>query len=645
MAGIGVIHRNPGAWGLGQGYDLSAAKIDGNFYAVELAITALESVTKQANNISRISTDQKTITFTLENGDTWGPLPLPIFRFRWRGDWTPLTHFSPLDIFRVLGSGIYLVLGEDLSGASFDPNFADSTGPLYQLVFGLGDQPSLAGIGDVSFSSPAVDDFFVYNGADWTNEPPTEVLGLLGITDTLAGLKDVEIDSNLVDGQAVVWNDGLKRWIPATPWQFGDSSLDDFNRLSGLSDVAVSNPVDGQALVWNNGLGKWVAARPWQYGASAFLPPDRLSELSDVLIESTPRDGDVLSFDGHLEVWTHRQDHDYLAQLLDVDIGSGPADDEMLRFDAFEGKWAARERPSPFNFRGAWDPEAAYIPGDVTLVDLSSGTSIAVLNLFPILAPSDGGGGGGGGGSGGGPPPSIDVTAHDEIHASSGTTDAITTSSSDQIIIIIAANDSGTQRNVASITGGGLLFQQRSVHNTNNGNWDTLEVWWAAAIAPLVSQSFTITWDGTPDDSVYLIYTVSGCDMAQPWDTNASLPLTQDGSTNPTNLVFSTDSANTFVITAGMSHAGTTAEGGISDPNWIQGPEHLGGGGGPFLPINSHYRAFNTVQAGTTAAWATGGASVYMLDALRGTPALNPPPQEDPGHWFAGEAPFLSFVP
>lgn len=57
--------------------------------------------------------------------------------------------------------------------------------------------------------------------------------------------------------------------------------------LNDLGDVNAPSPTDGQALVWDNGTSRWIPATPLS----------TLDELTDV-DASTPAKGDIIAYDG-----------------------------------------------------------------------------------------------------------------------------------------------------------------------------------------------------------------------------------------------------------------------------------------------------------------------------------------------------------
>jgi hypothetical protein len=117
---MSIIYRTDGPWGVGKGSNLTGAEADGNFYDHDGRIAGLETSRPQPDNFANVTVAGTQITFTLVSGATLGPLDLPVLRWRWRGDWVPFTGFAANDTFRVAGDGVYMVLLDHVSAATFD---------------------------------------------------------------------------------------------------------------------------------------------------------------------------------------------------------------------------------------------------------------------------------------------------------------------------------------------------------------------------------------------------------------------------------------------------------------------------------------------------------------------------------------------
>lgn len=118
---MSIIYRTTGPWGVGKGSNLSAAEVDGNFYDHEVRIEDLETTRPQPDNFANVTIEGTQIKFTLVSGAVLGPLDLPVLKWRFRGDWAVFTGYAANDTFRVAGDGLYLVLVDHTSAATFDP--------------------------------------------------------------------------------------------------------------------------------------------------------------------------------------------------------------------------------------------------------------------------------------------------------------------------------------------------------------------------------------------------------------------------------------------------------------------------------------------------------------------------------------------
>ena len=120
-----VIYRTPGAWGGGQGSDLSAAQIDGNFYTLVLAVAAKAVAGAGVASMAVVSNNQ--LQTRLTDGTFLPAVTLPTATFTFRGAWAPDTVYSANDIITEGGS-TYLVLLGHTSDGTFDPGANNGSG-------------------------------------------------------------------------------------------------------------------------------------------------------------------------------------------------------------------------------------------------------------------------------------------------------------------------------------------------------------------------------------------------------------------------------------------------------------------------------------------------------------------------------------
>jgi hypothetical protein len=175
-----ISYRTAGAWGPGLGRNLTAAEGDGNFYDLDSRVGDLETNPPTPNDIASATVSGTQLSFTLVDGTVLGPLDLPILVWTWRGEWTPTTLYEVLDTFVVTGTGLFMVLVDHTSAASFDPDAVDGdSNPLYYKLIGTDSNTAFGELSDVSFTGAAANDFVVYDGSNWTNRTTAAVTALL----------------------------------------------------------------------------------------------------------------------------------------------------------------------------------------------------------------------------------------------------------------------------------------------------------------------------------------------------------------------------------------------------------------------------------------------------------------------------------
>ncbi len=101
MSFLGLIFRTIGAWGAGKGSNLTAAEVDGNFYAIDQYLADLDDNPPTAVSVSNItqSGSGSNITIWLSNGSSYGPFSLPTA--------------TPLVTVKEIMDGTYTLLLED----------------------------------------------------------------------------------------------------------------------------------------------------------------------------------------------------------------------------------------------------------------------------------------------------------------------------------------------------------------------------------------------------------------------------------------------------------------------------------------------------------------------------------------------------
>lgn len=176
-----IVYRTNGAWGVGKESNLTAAEGDGNIWDVVQRLVALETDRPSPNEISQVQQDGLQITFILADGTELGPIDLPTLKWRWRGDWLPNTIYATLDTFTVDDQGLFLVIKDHTSAATFDPDagIGSPAEAVYHQLLGVGTLTSLDDLVGVTITSPAAGDFLGYDGADWVNRTATAATALL----------------------------------------------------------------------------------------------------------------------------------------------------------------------------------------------------------------------------------------------------------------------------------------------------------------------------------------------------------------------------------------------------------------------------------------------------------------------------------
>lgn len=271
-------YRTNGAWGSGIGVNLTPAQVDNNFYELRSDLDDVIANPPTADSVVSVTQSGFNLTFHTTLGNDLGPLTMPIVQFRWRGEWAPLTLYDAADMFKVTGEGIFTVLADHTSAATFDP-LAVGGSPataLYNQIIGVFDPTTsnLDDLADVDAPTPSLGQVLTWAGspAAWRAEDPAAV-ALDDLTDVIA--------PSPVAGQVLRYLGGS----PDAGWQPDTLTLDD------LGDVAVVTPADGDVLTYQAGSPTgWIAASP-------AAVPSTLDSLTDVIAPG-PSDGDVLQFDG-----------------------------------------------------------------------------------------------------------------------------------------------------------------------------------------------------------------------------------------------------------------------------------------------------------------------------------------------------------
>jgi hypothetical protein len=160
----------------------------------------------------------------------------------------------------------------------------------------------------------------------------------------------------------------------------------------------------------------------------------------------------------------------------------------------------------------------------------------------------------------------IALDGHGFTHVTSQTsaTISITTIFPNDVIVLLASY-AASQR-TTSVSGGGLTWTQRGVISNPNASPAaiTQEEWYAVASTPLNAAQIIFTQTGTSKNISLMIFGVSGADTAIIWDSNPSLPATNQnggGSGTVTTALYSTSNNQTFIF-------GVTASDNLAAQTW-----------------------------------------------------------------------------
>lgn len=133
---MALTYRENGAWGTGKGSQLTNPEIDGNFYDLATRLIAVETNGVLPAEISNFTLVGTQLTIYLSNGQIFGPYTIPLATMHFRGDWLPATAYFELDLVRVTGQGLFLVLRDHTSEATFNPTATIPAGLLYSFIIG-----------------------------------------------------------------------------------------------------------------------------------------------------------------------------------------------------------------------------------------------------------------------------------------------------------------------------------------------------------------------------------------------------------------------------------------------------------------------------------------------------------------------------
>ena len=125
-------------WGAGKGSPLASSEIDSNVWQLFQMISGFSPIAPIG--IQSFSVGGASFYVQMTDGTSFGPYPLPITQWGFRGPWAPSTSYFQSDVITNSNS-VYLVLFPHNSSGTFDPNANDGSGHNY---YGLLFQPPVA---------------------------------------------------------------------------------------------------------------------------------------------------------------------------------------------------------------------------------------------------------------------------------------------------------------------------------------------------------------------------------------------------------------------------------------------------------------------------------------------------------------------
>lgn len=279
-----ITYRTNGAWGVGQGSNLTPGQVDSNFYDLTIRLGSLEDNPTEAIGIDYFETAGTQFYVHMTDHEILGPYDLPIGGIDWRGDWTPDFPYIKGDAFAYNGS-VYLVLLNHTSSGTFDPGFNLGSGlDVYQLMF----------------------------------TSPGSALPAGGVTgQILAKRSDADFDVEWLEDNRLLPAGGDINFVltKSSAFDYDVGWSEAFSQeLSALLDVHVVSPTpeNGMQLTYISGM--WIAA----FGT--------LAQLTDV--NGSPSENEFLKWNG--DHWT--PDFVSMGEIDDVNVSSAILGD-VLKFD------------------------------------------------------------------------------------------------------------------------------------------------------------------------------------------------------------------------------------------------------------------------------------------------------------------------
>ncbi|HUI87052.1 MAG TPA: hypothetical protein VLY21_07850 [Nitrososphaerales archaeon] len=191
---------------------------------------------------------------------------------------------------------------------------------------------------------------------------------------------------------------------------------------------------------------------------------------------------------------------------------------------------------------------------------------------------------------------------------------SLTTSSSNDVIILSAgtSSSSGSVKSVSD--SGGHTWNTRT---TTTGSSAEIEEWYTIATSPLSSDSITVTWYSSGDNT-FSAFAISGANTSSPFDTNGGLPDTSSGTSTSPSVSVSTSNANDIVFglianehTSSSSCRTETDANGFTDTNATQ----CASGSNTAQNSDQEYEIVTSTQSNLSVSFSTsnGGSNSWAM--------------------------------
>lgn len=158
-------------WGEGKGAPINATEHDIGLWSLSERVREVEENPPEPISISNVTVSGSQMTVHLSNGGTLGPFTLPVAVMQAAGNYTPDRAYLTLDLVKVGGFGLYLVLQDHTAPDVFDPDLEISGEPVYFLIMETG---VIFGVDIEGDRLLTIDDAFRYFDVLGNSDTPTD---------------------------------------------------------------------------------------------------------------------------------------------------------------------------------------------------------------------------------------------------------------------------------------------------------------------------------------------------------------------------------------------------------------------------------------------------------------------------------------